>query len=60
MVVTVAASEGDKVTKGQKVMVLEAMKMETTLYAEKAGSVEQVLVKPGTRVDAGDLMMVIA
>ncbi|MEX2607987.1 MAG: pyruvate carboxylase [Kiritimatiellia bacterium] len=59
MVVTVAASEGDEVTKGQKLLVLEAMKMETTVYAEKAGTVEQVLVKPGTRVDAGDLLMVI-
>lgn len=59
MVVTVAASEGDEVTKGQKLLVLEAMKMETTVYAEKAGKVQQVLVKPGTQVDSGDLMMVI-
>jgi pyruvate carboxylase len=60
MVVKVAASEGDEVTKGQKLLVLEAMKMETTVYAEKDGTVEQVLVKPGTQVETGDLMMVIA
>ncbi len=60
MVVTVAATEGNQVTKGQKLLVLEAMKMETTIYAEKDGSVEQVLVKAGTQVDTGDLMMVIA
>jgi pyruvate carboxylase len=60
MVVTVAASEGDQVKKGQKLLVLEAMKMETTIYAEHDGEVEQVLVKPGTQVETGDLMMVIA
>ena len=60
MVVTVAATEGDQVTKGQKLLVLEAMKMETTVYAEKDGIVEQVLIKAGTQVDTGDLMMVIA
>ena len=30
------------------------MKMETTLYAERAGRVAEVLVKPGTQVEAGD------
>jgi pyruvate carboxylase len=60
MIVTVAASEGDEVVKGQKLLVLEAMKMETTVYAEKDGNVQQVLVKPGTRVETGDLLMVIA
>jgi len=60
MIVTVAASEGDEVKKGQKLLVLEAMKMETTVYAEKDGTVQQVLVKPGTRVETGDLLMVIS
>lgn len=60
MVVTVATVEGEEITKGQKLLVMEAMKMETTVYAEKDGTVEQVLVKPGTQVDTGDLMMVIA
>ena len=35
---------------GQKLFTLEAMKMETTLYAEKAGRVAEVLVQAG---DAG-------
>ncbi|WFB35839.1 pyruvate carboxylase [Kiritimatiellota bacterium B12222] len=60
MVVAVTVIEGENVTKGQKLMVLEAMKMETTVYAEKEGKVEQVLIKPGTQVETGDLMMVIA
>ena len=60
MIVTVAVLEGDQVKKGQKLLVLEAMKMETTIYAEKDGDVQQILVKPGTQVETGDLLMVIA
>ena len=37
MVVTVAVKAGDTVAKGQKLLTLEAMKMETTLYAEQEG-----------------------
>ena len=33
------------------------MKMETTLYAERAGKVAEVLVQPGTQVEAGDLLL---
>jgi pyruvate carboxylase len=37
---------------------MEAMKMETTLYAEQAGRLAEVLVKPGTPVEAGELVAV--
>lgn len=57
MVVTVAVQEGNAVTKGQKLLTMEAMKMETTLYAEQDGKVSQVLVQPGTQVDTGDLVI---
>ena len=43
--------------KGQKLLTLEAMKMETTLYAERAGKVAEVLVRPGTQVEGGDLVI---
>jgi pyruvate carboxylase len=33
------------------------MKMETTVYAERAGKVAEVLVRPGTQVDSGDLVV---
>jgi pyruvate carboxylase len=59
MVVKVHAEEGTEVAKGQKLLVLEAMKMETTIYAEKAGTVGQVLVKPGNQVETGDLLLSI-
>jgi pyruvate carboxylase len=58
LVVTVAVHTGDTVAKGQKLMTLEAMKMETTLYAEQDGRIADVLVKPGTPVEAGELVAV--
>ncbi len=57
LVVTVAVRSGDAVTKGQKLAVLEAMKMETVLTAPLAGRVADVLVTPGTLVEAGDLLV---
>ena len=49
MVANVAARVGDTVNAGQKLLTLEAMKMETTIYAERDGKVAEVLVQPGTR-----------
>jgi pyruvate carboxylase len=54
-VVAVAVAVGDDVAAGQKLLTLEAMKMETTLYAERAGKVAEVLVRAGTQVEGGDL-----
>ena len=42
---------------GQKLLTLEAMKMETTLYAERDGKVAELLVTPGTQVDTNDLLL---
>jgi pyruvate carboxylase len=55
MVVTVAVEPGSKVSKGQKLFTLEAMKMETTVAAD--GVVASVLVKTGSQVETGDLML---
>ncbi len=57
LVVTVAVKAGDNVKKGAKLLSLEAMKMETTLYADADGRVADVLVKPGTPVEAGELVV---
>jgi pyruvate carboxylase len=56
-VVAVAVKAGEKVAAGQKLATLEAMKMETTIYAERAAVVAEVLVKPGTQVEGGDLLV---
>jgi pyruvate carboxylase len=57
MVVAVAVKAGDQVERGAKLVTLEAMKMETTLYAERAGVVRQVNADRGTRVETGDLLV---
>jgi pyruvate carboxylase len=57
LVVRVLVADGEEVAAGQKLFTLEAMKMETTLYAEKAGRVADVYVKAGTQVEAGDLLL---
>jgi pyruvate carboxylase len=60
LVVNVLATVGEHVAKGQKLCTLEAMKMETTVYAELAGRIAEVLVCPGTQVEGGDLLFRLA
>jgi pyruvate carboxylase len=59
MVVNVAIAVGEKVEKGQSVMVLEAMKMESTIYAQKAGKIKEILVKPGSEIETGELLAIV-
>ena len=56
-VVGVSVAAGEEVAAGQKLLALEAMKMETTLYAQGPGKVAEVLVRPGTQVEGGDLLI---
>ena len=56
-VVAVLVGVGEEVAAGQKLLTLEAMKMETTMYAERAGRVAEVIVRPHTQVEAGDLLV---
>jgi glutaconyl-CoA decarboxylase len=52
--------EGDSVTEGQLVLVLEAMKMENEIFAPAGGKVIQVNCKEGDSVNTGDTLLVIA
>jgi pyruvate carboxylase len=59
-VVTISVAEGDKVEAGDKVAVIEAMKMEAAITAPVAGTVER-LALPGTQqVEGGDLVLVLS
>ena len=51
--------EGDKVTVGQKLLVMEAMKLENKLPATKDGIVKSVLVRDGDIVSQGQELLVI-
>jgi pyruvate carboxylase len=58
--VTIVAVElNEKVEQGDKLLVMEAMKMQTTVSAPTAGKVVKKLVTPGQQVDAKDLLLVI-
>lgn len=60
MVVTLAVQPGDSVRKGQKLLVIEAMKMQTTLVADRDATVSEVLVKAGSQIETGQLLLVLA
>jgi pyruvate carboxylase len=60
LVVVVAVQSGDRVIAGQKLMTLEAMKMETTILAEADGVVADVHTVAGTQVETGDLLITMA
>ncbi len=53
----ILVKEGEKVSAGQPVAILEAMKMETNVLAPLAGTVNKVHVKEGQRVVAGELIV---
>ncbi len=57
LVVGIAVNVGDPVRKGQKILSIEAMKMETTLYAERPGRVAEVLAAVGRQVQTGELLL---
>ncbi|KKO19993.1 MAG: pyruvate carboxylase [Candidatus Brocadia sp.] len=58
MVVNIKIAAGDTVSKNDPLLIMEAMKMETTVYAEHDGVIGQVLVKAKERVEAKDLLIV--
>lgn len=51
--------KGDVVIKGQEVIVLESMKMEIPLMAERDGTVSAVKVHEGDFVDDGEVLLII-
>jgi acetyl-CoA/propionyl-CoA carboxylase biotin carboxyl carrier protein len=58
-IVKVLVAEGDAVEPGQALMVLEAMKMETTIAAPGAGSVAELRVADGDTVGTGEILAVL-
>ncbi len=58
-VVKLLVAAGAEVTPGQGVAVLEAMKMENEIRADRGGTVERVHVQPGQSVDSGELLVTL-
>jgi pyruvate carboxylase subunit B len=59
MVLKIKVKKGDKVSKGDVVMVLEAMKMENNIHAPHGGAVKDIFVKEGSTVGAGEVLLVV-
>ncbi len=59
-ILDVKVKAGDKVTTGQALCVLEAMKMENEIPAPHDGVVAQVVVTKGATVEAGDVLVTLA
>ena len=59
-ILKVNVAQGQAVKEGERLVVLEAMKMENEIFAPKAGSVAQVVVSKGSSVSTGDVLVVIA
>jgi len=59
-VIKVNVQENDNVQQGDSMIILEAMKMETSISAPIAGRVKQIRVKSGDTCAAGQLLLVIS
>jgi biotin carboxyl carrier protein len=59
IILSVNVKEGDSVTSGQVVAIMEAMKMENNLTSHVSGTVKEIHTPKGTEVATGDVVMVI-
>ncbi len=56
---TVKCKAGDAVTKGDIVLIIESMKMESEVTAHQSGTIQSILVKEGDNVQTGDELVII-
>ncbi len=59
LIVGVAVGKGQAVARGERLFTIEAMKMETAVYAERDGVVAEIAIEPGIRVEAHDLVVLL-
>jgi glutaconyl-CoA/methylmalonyl-CoA decarboxylase subunit gamma len=58
-IVAIVVKEGDQISKGQKLLVMEAMKMENDINSEKEGIVKSIMKTAGDSVLQGDVLLEI-
>jgi acetyl-CoA/propionyl-CoA carboxylase biotin carboxyl carrier protein len=59
-VARVWVSEGEQVEEGQRLLAIEAMKMENEIRAPHAGTIQSLRVAPGARVEREDELLTVA
>ena len=59
VIIRYKVKKGDKVAEGDAVVVIEAMKMEQNIFADKNGTVKEIYINEGTTVTPGDVLMSI-
>ena len=57
LILDVVVSEGDEVQKGDKLLVLEAMKMENIIKSPGSGKIKSIVVNKGDSVDSGQKLI---
>ncbi len=58
-IISVEASEGERVEKGEVILILEAMKMESEVFSPKEGRIKEIRVARGDMVNTGDVLAII-
>lgn len=58
-IMDIKVNKGDKVKKGQLLVILEAMKMENEIYAPTEGIVGEILISKGSSVNTKETMIVL-
>jgi pyruvate carboxylase len=59
-VATVSVAQGGHVTRGDVLLTIEAMKMETSVRADRDATIAEIVTRPGEAIDAKDLLIVLA
>jgi len=54
LITSLGVSVGTKVAKGEKLLILEAMKMQSTIYAAADGTVDKIFAQVGETVESKD------
>jgi len=57
LVLSIAVTEGQEVKEGDKILILEAMKMENSIMIHANATIKRIAVKPGQAVDKGQILV---
>ncbi len=56
-ILKIEVKEDDRIEEGQCLIIVEAMKMETSLYSTISGKVKKIYTEPGKQIDSGEVLI---